>query len=181
MDCPKCHVSMVVKEIGEIKIDECPQCNGMWFDQDEFQAAKDQTDPDLNWLDFEIWKHKDQFRVSAHPLQCPKCKIDMYAVNYGNTGVEIDYCAKCRGIWLDKGEFTKIIEALEQELETKDVSDYVKASLREAKEVVAGPEKSASEWKDFTTVLRMLQYRIFSEKPRLLTELIDAQKGAPIW
>jgi hypothetical protein len=26
------------------------------------------------------------------------------------TGVEIDYCPSCRGIWLDRGELDKIIE-----------------------------------------------------------------------
>jgi hypothetical protein len=34
-------------------------------------------------------------------------------------GIEIDYCPKCRGVWLDKGELDKIIErsvALEQDL-----------------------------------------------------------------
>jgi len=25
-------------------------------------------------------------------------------------GVEIDYCQKCRGVWLDRGELDKIIE-----------------------------------------------------------------------
>ena len=25
-------------------------------------------------------------------------------------GVEIDYCPKCRGVWLDRGEWDKIIE-----------------------------------------------------------------------
>jgi Zn-finger nucleic acid-binding protein len=25
-------------------------------------------------------------------------------------GVEIDYCTKCRGVWLDRGELDKIIE-----------------------------------------------------------------------
>ncbi|WP_037441737.1 TFIIB-type zinc ribbon-containing protein [Pedobacter antarcticus] len=31
-------------------------------------------------------------------------------------GIEIDYCPKCRGVWLDKGELDKIIEkSLEQE------------------------------------------------------------------
>jgi len=26
------------------------------------------------------------------------------------TGVEIDYCTVCRGVWLDRGELDKIIE-----------------------------------------------------------------------
>jgi Zn-finger nucleic acid-binding protein len=26
------------------------------------------------------------------------------------SGVEIDYCPKCRGVWLDRGELDKVIE-----------------------------------------------------------------------
>lgn len=26
------------------------------------------------------------------------------------TGIEIDYCPRCRGVWLDRGELDKIIE-----------------------------------------------------------------------
>jgi Zn-finger nucleic acid-binding protein len=29
-------------------------------------------------------------------------------------GVEIDYCPKCRGVWLDRGELDKIIERAAQ-------------------------------------------------------------------
>ena len=25
-------------------------------------------------------------------------------------GIEVDYCPKCRGVWLDRGELDKIIE-----------------------------------------------------------------------
>jgi Zn-finger nucleic acid-binding protein len=31
-------------------------------------------------------------------------------------GIEIDYCPKCRGVWLDRGELDKIIERTDQEL-----------------------------------------------------------------
>ena len=30
-------------------------------------------------------------------------------------GVEIDYCPRCRGVWLDRGELDKIIERSETE------------------------------------------------------------------
>ena len=30
-------------------------------------------------------------------------------------GVEIDYCPKCRGVWLDLGELDKIIERVRSE------------------------------------------------------------------
>jgi Zn-finger nucleic acid-binding protein len=28
--------------------------------------------------------------------------------------VEIDYCPKCRGVWLDKGELDKLLEAVDR-------------------------------------------------------------------
>ncbi|SHF46946.1 hypothetical protein SAMN05444279_1586 [Ruegeria intermedia] len=40
-----------------------------------------------------------------------KCPIDGEPlVMTERSGVEIDYCPKCRGVWLDRGELDKIIE-----------------------------------------------------------------------
>ena len=39
------------------------------------------------------------------------CPIDgTELVMTDRSGVEIDYCPKCRGVWLDRGELDKIIE-----------------------------------------------------------------------
>lgn len=39
------------------------------------------------------------------------CPIDgAPLVMTDRSGVEIDYCPKCRGVWLDRGELDKIIE-----------------------------------------------------------------------
>lgn len=40
-----------------------------------------------------------------------KCPIDGTAlVITDRSGVEIDYCPQCRGVWLDRGELDKIID-----------------------------------------------------------------------
>lgn len=40
-----------------------------------------------------------------------KCPIDNEnLIMSERSGVEIDYCPKCRGVWLDRGELDKIIE-----------------------------------------------------------------------
>jgi Zn-finger nucleic acid-binding protein len=40
-----------------------------------------------------------------------KCPVDSETlVMTERSGVEIDYCPKCRGVWLDRGELDKIIE-----------------------------------------------------------------------
>ena len=42
-------------------------------------------------------------------MLCPVCK-DVNLVMSERSGVEIDYCPSCRGVWLDRGELDKIIE-----------------------------------------------------------------------
>lgn len=41
-------------------------------------------------------------------MECPICKTELKMAE--RSGVEIDYCPKCRGVWLDRGELDKIIE-----------------------------------------------------------------------
>ncbi len=41
-------------------------------------------------------------------MLCPVCNVDLLMSQKNN--IEIDYCPKCRGIWLDRGELDKIIE-----------------------------------------------------------------------
>jgi Zn-finger nucleic acid-binding protein len=38
----------------------------------------------------------------------PACQVDL--VMSERQGVEIDYCPRCRGVWLDRGELDKILE-----------------------------------------------------------------------
>lgn len=45
---------------------------------------------------------------SDHGLLCPACRVDL--IMSDRQGIEIDYCPKCRGVWLDRGELDKIIE-----------------------------------------------------------------------
>jgi uncharacterized protein len=42
-------------------------------------------------------------------MKCPVCEtVDLKMSE--RQGVEIDYCPKCRGIWLDRGELDRILE-----------------------------------------------------------------------
>lgn len=42
-------------------------------------------------------------------MLCPTC-ANTQLVLAERSGVEIDYCPKCRGIWLDRGELDKLVE-----------------------------------------------------------------------
>jgi Zn-finger nucleic acid-binding protein len=171
---------LVEKSVENVIVHECPQCKSIWFEDGQLREVKDIAEPDTNWMDFEIWKHKELFKHEPRNLGCPKCQENMVAVDYDNTSVIINYCPQCRGTWLEKGEFKQIIEALNTELANKPLSDYVKAGICEAVEIVTGPESFISEWKDFSTFFRMLQYRILVEHPDLRQTLLNIQKANPM-
>jgi Zn-finger nucleic acid-binding protein len=42
-------------------------------------------------------------------MKCPACPDTVLSMS-NREGIEIDYCPKCRGVWLDRGELDKIIE-----------------------------------------------------------------------
>ena len=49
-------------------------------------------------------------------MKCPTCEIDLVMAE--RQGIEIDYCSKCRGVWLNRGQLDKIIERSNAELQT---------------------------------------------------------------
>jgi Zn-finger nucleic acid-binding protein len=45
---------------------------------------------------------------ASEPMGCPVDGTTL--VMSERSGIEIDYCPTCRGVWLDRGELDKIIE-----------------------------------------------------------------------
>src|SRR2546426_1135911 len=39
---------------------------------------------------------------------CPKCDVGLFILNF--KGVEVDFCHRCRGLWLDAGELEMLME-----------------------------------------------------------------------
>ena len=42
-------------------------------------------------------------------MHCPHCPDTALQMS-DRQGIEIDYCPRCRGVWLDRGELDKLIE-----------------------------------------------------------------------
>ncbi len=42
-------------------------------------------------------------------MHCPVCQ-EVTLVMADRQGIEVDYCPRCRGVWLDRGELDKLIE-----------------------------------------------------------------------
>lgn len=169
MICPNCEQeSLKTVKFHNIEADKCSNCQGIWFDQDELRLAKDGTDQWLVWLDVDLWKEKNKYKVSHSKRKCPVCNEFLYEVGYEASEVKIDICKSCEGVWLDRGEFEKIIAYLQHKADTRSINEYLVASMKEAKEILAGPEELSSEVKDFLAVFKLLQYKLLIQYPAIM-------------
>ena len=85
-------------------------------------------------------------------MKCPSC--DELLVMSDRQGVEIDYCPKCRGVWLDRGELDKIIERSSMSSQsqgsriTDEKSRYRENVHRDYKDPYYGKKKKESFLED---------------------------------
>ena len=167
MNCPVCKIEMEKAVFYKTEVDYCPRCLGIWFEKDELREAKDEKDKDLNWLDFDLWGEEKKFKISKNQKICPKCSVPLYSVGYNNSNIEVDFCSLCEGIFLDRGEFKKIIDYLKEKGEKEVLNNYFKNLIKERVEIYTGPEIFRSEVKDFLTLLKLLNYKFAAQFPKI--------------
>jgi Zn-finger nucleic acid-binding protein len=104
--CPTCKEHMRSRSMSNFQVDECPLCDGLWFDDQEPEkmvctAAAPQ-------YFFEPIAFDDSRKVVPEgQRRCPRCEtvMDVFSVRE----VSVDVCTSCRGMWLDRRELQKIL------------------------------------------------------------------------
>lgn len=114
MKCPACQAQLETETYEGIEIETCPSCGGEWLDNKELAhivAAREAR-----------FSEEERQALAAAPkvcgvaldderrrLNCPKCGGSTSPINYGyESGVVIDKCTACRGIWLDSRELENV-------------------------------------------------------------------------
>ena len=167
--CPKCDGVALVEVLDEgVAVDCCEQCGGIWFDYGEMREVKEKKDETLSWMDSQLFIDPDKIELTETSYACPCCEgVHMPSLEYDNTGVIVEYCRSCRGLWLDKGEFEIILETLQRRQLEQSIEDYCECMAKEVKELVSGPKSFKEELHDVRMVVRMLQCRICSCQPEI--------------
>ncbi|MDO8609143.1 MAG: zf-TFIIB domain-containing protein [bacterium] len=168
MQCPNGDGELKPAHFKGVALFECHTCKGLWFTQEEMNKAKNNRDDNLRWLNFDLFEEKGKKYVNSQGSKnCPKNNVAMSSLVYQESGVRIDKCDKCHSIWLDDGEFQKIIEYLEKIVITENASVYAKDTLKKLLDVRSNHEDKISEIKDFLTVSKLLEERVLAEHPKL--------------
>jgi len=167
MFCPRCKKDLEKTIFYGVEVDYCLQCFGIFFEEDELRLAKDKKDEELRWLDIDLWKEKTKFKIYPGIRLCPSCRLPLYEIYYGDSGIIVDLCNLCQGIWLERGEFKKIIDYLKKKANYEILNNYLKNLIQEFWEIFTGPETFREEILDFLTILKLLNYKFTVQHPTL--------------
>ncbi|HEX7508311.1 MAG TPA: zf-TFIIB domain-containing protein [Polyangia bacterium] len=114
--CPACGTQAEFAYLGDIQIDLCPGCDGVWFDDGELTALPGKVS------DRELAKGAVEFLTGLPPvaghtrrssyLQCPVCASHLAPRNYCEaSGILTDRCDGC-GTWVDHDNLIKILNLI---------------------------------------------------------------------
>ena len=108
-NCPVCHKPCLTENYEQASIQRCQSCEGTWVSHPAFlhivEVHEKQFAPTLIKAalshGFAGIPDKERKRI----LSCPDCRTPLAARNYEyNSGIIIDVCPQCHGIWLDADE-----------------------------------------------------------------------------
>jgi len=97
-----------------VAIDTCPDCGGEWLDRDEVGAITHAREVRFSTEEIAQVKGVDAVTMTAEDdlerdLMCPSCNVPLKPFNFASTsGVILDKCPQCAGVWLDKDELEHV-------------------------------------------------------------------------
>ena len=104
--CPKCKAEVEHVKFGNIILEHCPNCKGLFLD---FNELKEKEVERCDMADSDSLR-RDEKDLDRMQIACPKCKVKMSKKKVlFKKGLRLDVCPSCRGIWFDKGELTRYI------------------------------------------------------------------------
>jgi Zn-finger nucleic acid-binding protein len=129
--CPRCNIPLGVEEHGDIVMETCDRCGGRWMDPDTLKAILEVIRLPVQGT--AVRTGIDLSEVSED-ASCPSCGVPLVPFNYaGDSGIILDKCRLCGGLWLDKGDLERVLAVVSAS--TQDLDRDVKrfsADLHEA-------------------------------------------------
>lgn len=114
MRCPRCQGSLGDASYEGVAIHSCGKCDGEWLDRDELQSIVQNWEQKFSPTELKRLSavHHADFTLDEDEksLECPRCPDEtLERFNYAATsGVALDKCPTCGGIWLDENELEQV-------------------------------------------------------------------------
>ena len=127
--CLKCTSVLDKARIDEIEVDLCPRCGGLWLDHGELERLARKQAGEVDRLRRLLAAKKGPPPIPSDlTSSCPACTSTMREVKLA--GLTIDFCSRCKGVFLDRGEIDLALKAIQDAKAT--VPQLVAAAVAEA-------------------------------------------------
>ena len=108
--CPRCHVPLDAGEYEGVAVEICGRCGGRWLDPADLKAIIDTAPPPAGGPAVRTGIDLTGVQEDA---PCPRCGTPLEPFNYaGDSGVILDKCHRCGGLWLDAGDLDRVLAAV---------------------------------------------------------------------
>jgi len=122
--CVKCNSILDKATFQGLEVDLCPKCGGLWLDRGEITRAAKLPEAELARLRALLTGKAGPPPVpSENKAPCPACSGSLAEVLLGS--VHVDYCNKCHGLFLDKGELEAGVAAVQERDRSTKPQDVV--------------------------------------------------------
>ena len=107
--CPVCGKVLIERpEEGE-PLHYCAACGGVWMSRTAFRAVTQSLACDPAVPNLALDKRNLETSISHGKRSCPECSAPMREFNYAaDSGIFLDRCDQCGGIWADKEELRSV-------------------------------------------------------------------------
>lgn len=144
--CPACAKPLATEQVGNLEVQACQACGGLWLDQQAFEglaASREGQGAALGALPGPVAKGPggSETLAAVQYRPCPRCAQRMNRVNYAKrSGVVLDVC-KDHGLWFDRDELRRVLVFIQEggldRSRERDLED-----LREAQREITRPAES---------------------------------------
>ncbi|MHB8971907.1 MAG: TFIIB-type zinc ribbon-containing protein [Pirellulaceae bacterium] len=112
MLCPVCRDPMIIVEFGNVELDTCVRCRGLWFDAQELGQLFELAGVSQRIGELEL--QLDRLPHAGPRRMCPRCRGRLEPVRAPSSSGELllDECPRGDGLWFDKGELASLLNAL---------------------------------------------------------------------
>lgn len=118
--CPRCGptASLVANLVGDVLLDECPSCGGLFLDTASVQRLVADRERQVATQQAiraapVVPERPQAFEQKPVYLKCPDCEQLMARQNFGRrSGVIVDVC-RPHGTWFDADELRRVLEFIE--------------------------------------------------------------------
>src|SRR5439155_18778267 len=97
LTCVKCTSVLDKARVGDVEVDLCPSCGGLWLDHGEIERLGRGKTEDLSKLRTALAGTSAPDAASETTTACPACPGQLKEGDLGP--MHIEYCGKCHGIF----------------------------------------------------------------------------------